>query len=115
MPFGHDISLRDKKGKTMDYAYSILMFCFGGAILFYALDIYIFKSVKLIPRRYRHFTFKDEKEYMTQFAKILAIVALAPILSGVVGLFNVMVGGVVLIVGFVVTLVLATKLIKKVM
>ncbi|MBR3570819.1 MAG: hypothetical protein IKN96_08525 [Oscillibacter sp.] len=67
----------------MEYAYSILMFCFAGAILLYAA---------LVPgnpgmiRRLYAAKVKDKKAYAKQFAKVLALVSLAPLSSRVAAL-----------------------------
>ena len=68
----------------MEYAYSILMFCFSGAILIYA-GLIAPGNVELI-RNYWAVKMKDRKAYARQFAKLLALTALAPLLSGIVAL-----------------------------
>ncbi len=66
-----------------EYGFAILMLIFGGALLFYALLMGIFKKKEFIPYRRRYAAkMDDEKEYMTKLAKILALVALAPIIGG---------------------------------
>ena len=68
----------------MESAFSILMFIFSGALLLYAGLVAVF-GVTLILRHWAA-EIKDEKAYARRFAKILALTALAPALSGVVGL-----------------------------
>ena len=67
--------------------YSILMFCFSGALLLYAALIAITKDYKMIPRNWAAKP-RDGKEYASRFAKIIALVAAAPLLSGAVALFG---------------------------
>ena len=68
----------------MEYAFSILMFIFSGALLLYAGLVAVF-GVGLIVRHWAA-KIRDEKAYARRFAKILSLTALAPALSGVVGL-----------------------------
>ena len=70
----------------MESAFSILMFIFSGALLLYAGLVAVF-GVTLILRHWAA-EIKDEKAYARRFAKILALTALAPALSGVVGLLT---------------------------
>ena len=67
----------------MEYAYSILMFCFAGMLLLYAGLLALTGDVGLIPRN-ELVKMKDKKAYARQFAKVIALVALAPVLSGLV-------------------------------
>ncbi len=67
--------------------YSVLMFCFSGALLLYATLIAVTKDYKMIPRNWAAKP-KDPKEYASRFAKIIALVAAAPLLSGIVALFG---------------------------
>lgn len=69
----------------MEQAYSIFMFIFAGALLLYAVAVALTRSTDLIPRMDR-VSVKDEKRYAWQFAKTMAIVALAPAVSALVGL-----------------------------
>ena len=68
----------------MESAFSILMFIFSAALLLYA-GLVAVGGVKLIVRHWAA-EIKDEKAYARRFARILALTALAPALSGVVGL-----------------------------
>ena len=75
----------------MDHAYSILMFCFAGALLVYA-GLLALCGPELIPR-YRlvygkKMSKKDGKALARRVAKIVAITAAAPLLSGVVWLIT---------------------------
>ena len=69
----------------MEYAYSILMFCFAGMLLLYAGLLALTKDAGLIPRS-EAVEMRDKKAYARQFAKVMALVALAPVLSGLVAL-----------------------------
>lgn len=69
----------------MESAYSILMFCFAGLLLLYAL--LLAKDEKLIPRDYAA-KMEDKKRYARRLAGLLAIVALGPVFSGLAGLFT---------------------------
>ena len=70
----------------MEHAFSWLMFAFSGMILLFAGLLYLTGDPKLIVRSYA-VKMKDPKRYARQLAKVLAIVALAPILGGLAGLF----------------------------
>lgn len=98
----------------MEYAYSVLMAVFGGAILLFALILGITKDMKMLQRRYRvSAKMKDEKLYATQLAKCIALAAIAPLASAAAALvLPVTVAGVVLIVLLVLALWLSTKIIK---
>ena len=99
----------------MEYGYSVLMAAFAAAILFYAGLMAIFKDYKMLPYRARvSVKPKDEKRYMTQLSKAVALVALAPALSALAGLWNMLAAMIVLIVGTVVFIWLGTKLMRSV-
>ena len=86
----------------MEYGYSILMGIFAGLILIYAGLMALTKDYKMLPFRARvSVQPKDEKRYMKQLAKVVALVALAPALS-------------VLIVSAVVFIWLGTKIMRGV-
>ncbi len=96
--------------------YSILMFCFSGALLLYAALIAITKDYKMIPRNWAAKP-KDEKEYASRFAKIIALVAAAPLLSGAVALFGdskwIMIAAVAALIGGIIgASVIAVRLMK---
>ena len=99
----------------MEYGYSILMGIFAGALLLYAGMMALFKDYKMLPYRARvSVKPKNEKLYMTQLAKVVALVALAPALSALAGLWNMIVALVVLIVSAVLFIWLGTKLMRGV-
>lgn len=99
----------------MEYGFSILMFFFSAAILLYAGLMAWTKDYKILPFRARvSVKPKNPKRYMTQFAKVTALVAAAPLLSGLVGLWNLLAALIVLIVGFVAFIWIGTKIMKDV-
>lgn len=99
----------------MEYGFSILMFFFSAAILLYAGLMAWTKDYKILPFRARvSVKPKNPKRYMTQFAKVTALVAAAPLLSGLVGLWNLLAALIVLIVGFVAFIWIGTKIMKNV-
>ena len=99
----------------MEYGYSILMGIFAGAILLYAGMIALFKDYKMLPLRVRvSVKPKNEKLYMLQLSKVVALVALAPALSALTGLWNMRVALIVLIISAVLFIWLGTKLMRGV-
>lgn len=99
----------------MEYGYSILMGIFAGLILFYAGLMALTKDYKMLPLRARvSVQPKDEKRYMKQLAKVVALVALAPALSALTGLWNMIAALIVLVVSAVVFIWLGTKIMRGV-
>ena len=99
----------------MDYAYSVLMGCFSAAILIYAGLMALTKDYKMLPYHSRvSVKPKDPKRYTRQLAKVVALVALAPALSAIVGFWSLTAAFIVLIVGAVIFMWLGTKLMKGV-
>ena len=98
----------------MEYGYSILMGIFACALLLYAGLMAIFKDYKMIPLRARQSVKpKNEKKYMAQFAKVIALAACAPALSAVAGLWNMIAAIALLIAAGVFFIWLATKIVKN--
>ena len=97
----------------MDYAYSILMGIFAGALLLYAGLLFLTGDYGLIPKTGSAAKPKDPKRYARQFAKILALVALSPGFSALAGLWNVIAALIVLVVVFILAIVLGVKIMKK--
>ena len=94
----------------MEYAFSVFMFCFGGAILLYAGIMGLTKDIGMIPFRYRHVVkMKDKKAHAVMLAKILSLTAIAPFAGGLAGLLSPMLGMVVLIVSFIVCIWIGVK------
>ena len=69
----------------MEYAYSIVMFCLAGGIFIYAVLLAVCKNTNLIMRSYA-VKMKDRRRYAVQFAKIMALIGVAPLISGLIGL-----------------------------
>ena len=96
----------------MKYAFSIIMFCMGGAILLYSGLLALTKDAGLIPKAHTA-KMTDKKRYAAQFAKTMAIVAVSPLLSGIAGLFgNGIVNAVVAVISFIICIVIAVKTFK---
>ena len=72
----------------MEYGFSILMFCFAGALLLYAglLAAEKRRPDLLIPRRVSVTKSELTVAYARRLAKIVALCALSPLLTGLVGL-----------------------------
>ena len=99
----------------MEYAYSILMGIFALAILVYAGLMALTKDYKILPLRSRQSVKpKDPKRYMTQLAKVIALVALSPALSALAGLWNMVAAFVVLIGSMVFFIWLGTGIMRRV-
>lgn len=99
----------------MEYGYSILMGIFAGLILIFAGLMALTKDYKMLPFRARvSVQPKDEKRYMKQLAKVVALVALAPALSALTGLWNMIAALIVLVVSAVVFIWLGTKIMRGV-
>ena len=70
----------------MEHAVGILMLALGALILIYAGLLGYVKNPAFIPRS--HFAkIRDPQQYAKQFAKLLALVGLGPVVGGLVGLF----------------------------
>lgn len=99
----------------MEHAFSILMFIFAGAILFYAALMAITKDYRMLPYRSRvSVKPKNPERYMVQLAKIVALTGGAIALGAAVALWNNAVGAVVMLVGVVLALWAGTKIIRDV-
>ncbi len=96
----------------MEYGYSIIMGIFAGAILLYAGIMAISKDYTILPLRVRvSVKPKNPKKYTTQLAKIIALVACAPALSALVGLWNVAAAAIVLICAVIFFIWLGIKIV----
>ena len=99
----------------MEYGYSVLMAIFSAGLLLYAGLMAIFRDYRMIPMRARvSVKPKNEKKYMAQLAKVIALVALSPALSALAGLWNPLAGLIVLILSAILFIWLGTKLMKNV-
>jgi len=87
---------------------AIIMFVFSGAILLYAGVLALTRDVKMLQRRYAT-KIKDPRAYTLKVAKILAIVAVSPALTGVAALFSNMAAAIVFVVSFVASIWLGVK------
>ena len=99
----------------MDNGFSILMLIFAGAILLYAALMALTKDYNMLPLRAQvSVKPKNPKKYMTQLAKAVALVAVPVALGGLIGLWNAMVGLIIMLLGVGICLWLATKIMKGV-
>ena len=99
----------------MEYAYSILMGIFAGALLLFAGLMALTKDYKMLPFRSRQSVKpKDPKKYAFQLSKVIALVALSPALSALLGLWNNIVAVIALIVSMILFIWLGTKIMKKI-
>lgn len=95
--------------------FTILMFIFSGAILLYAGLMALTKDYKILPIRSRQSVNpKDKKRYTVQLSKAIALVAVVPALSGIVGIWSGIGAGIVFVAGLIVTVWLGTKIMKDV-
>ena len=69
----------------MESGYAILMFCFSGALFLYAVILALTRDPKMIRRHYAA-RMENPRAYAAIFAKIMALVALAPAASGIAAL-----------------------------
>ena len=96
----------------MEHAYSILMFCFAGALLLYGILLVAAKDIGLVPKS-NAVEIKDKKAYARQLGKILCATSLAPLTSGLIawnGHFGYAV--IMLVIGFVICVWEGTKMMK---
>ncbi len=99
----------------MEYAYSILMAIFAAAVLLYAGVLALTKDYSMLPYQVRHSVRKqDAARYLPQLAKAVALAALAPALSALVGLWSAAAAVIVLVAALIVFLRLGTKIMKNV-
>lgn len=98
----------------MEYGYSILMGIFSGALLLYAALMALTKDYKMLPFRARTSVKpKNPQKYMTQLAKVVALVACAPALSALAGLWNMVAALIVLIGGVIMFIWVGTKIVRN--
>ncbi len=99
----------------MEYAYSILMGIFALALLAYAGLMALTKDYNILPvRAQQSVKPKDPKRYMTQLAKVVALVSLSPALSALTGLWNTVAALVVLIGSMILFILLGTRIMRGV-
>jgi len=98
----------------MEYGFSILMGFFSAALLLYAGLMAWTKDYKILPYRAQiPVKPKNPKRYMTQFAKVTSLVAAAPAIGGLVGLWNIFAGLVAMIICAIVFIWLGTKIMQN--
>ena len=99
----------------MEYAYSILIGIFALAILAYAGLMALTKDYNILPvRAQQSVKPKDPKRYMTQLAKVVALVSLSPALSALTGLWNTVAALGVLIGSMILLILLGTRIMRGV-
>ena len=98
----------------MENGYSVIMLIFSGALLLYAGLMALTKDYTLLPLRVRRAVKpKNRKQYVVMLSKIIALVATAPVLSAVVGFWNIWAALVVLIAGTAVAIWMGIRLTKQ--
>lgn len=88
------------------------MFCFSAALLLYAGLLAVTRDTDLIPRT-DAVKIDDKRAYAAAFAKVLVVVALAPMSGGFYGLFNVGLGAASLLVSFPVCIWIGVWVFKR--
>ena len=73
------------------HPFCILMLIFSGAVLLYAGLLFLTKDYNLIPRGYATAP-KDKKAYTMAFARMMAVVAMAPLSAAIFGMLNLTLG-----------------------
>lgn len=96
----------------MDNIFAIMTFAFGGGLLLYALALSrgnynnILRNWATNP--------PDKEKYTKEFGKIIAFIALAPIISGILSLFiNNIIAGIILAVLLILFIVLGVNHMKE--
>ena len=94
--------------------YSIIMFVLTAAFLIYAGITALTKNIT-VPYNRSASVRGTTKQYATQFSKLIALLTIAPFVSGIVGLFEnlIIVAIIVLVVLFIGLLILGIKTIMK--
>lgn len=99
----------------MEYGFSILMTIFSAVLLLYAGMMALFKDYKMLLFRAQiSVKPKNEKKYMMQFAKVIALLAVSPALSALIGLWNLLVAMIVLIIATIFFIWIGIKIMKNV-
>lgn len=98
----------------MDFGYPILMFCFAGALLLYSVLLVKTKNIALIPQADKA-RIQDKQAYAKQFGKAVAVISLAPALSGILWMTGAVRRSIAfLVLGFIICVWEATSLVGKV-
>ena len=97
----------------MDFGYPILMFCFAGALLLYSVILVKTKNIALIPQADKA-RIQDKQAYAKQFGKAVAVISLAPAVSGILWLTGAVRRSIAfLVLGFIICVWEATNLVSK--
>ncbi len=97
----------------MEYGYSILMGLFSVALLIYAALMAVTRDYNILPYRAQiSVSPKDPELYMARLSECVALIALAPALSALIGLWNKPVALVVLVAGIVFFLWLSVRIMQ---
>ena len=93
---------------------SIVLFVFSGALLIYAGMTALTKKI-VVPINRRSSVQHVTKEYVKQFAKLIAFLAIAPAVGAIFGLFIeiVLIPVIIFFVLFIALLVIGIKVIMK--
>lgn len=100
----------------MEDVYSILMLAMGGGILLYALIAYLSGDTIIMPQKAYSIPTdkKNKKPYARKFAKLMALIGLAFVISGLVGFTYIYwLAVVVLIAGLVAAGIIGGKIMKQ--
>ena len=90
------------------------MFAFSAALLIYAGLLALTKDYRMLPLRIRpSIKPKNRKQYVTGLAKVIALVAVAPALSGATGFLSIPVAVFVLISGIIAAILLGSGIVRK--
>ena len=100
-----------------EYGFSVLMFCFAGALPLYAGMLVLEKKRPdlLIPRFYASAgKVGNARRYARRIAKIVALCALSPLLTGLVGLTGkYLIAGIVFVVTMAAAIWLGVRITKE--
>ena len=96
----------------MEYVYTIMMSAMGGGLLLWAAFSFI-SGDTLLPRSYSVNKARDKNKYDRQFAKLIALIAIAFFISALVGLTEIYwLALVVFIIGIMVAIKLGKVIMK---
>ena len=97
----------------MDYGYAVLMFSIAGALLLYSLILVKTKNISLVVQADKA-RIQDKQAYAKQFGKAVAVISLAPAVSGILWLTGAVRRSIAfLVLGFIICVWEATNLVSK--
>ena len=97
----------------MDFGYPILVFCIAGVLLLYSILLVKTKNIALIPQADKA-RIQDKQAYTIQFGKAVAVISLAPVVSGILWLTGAVRRSIAfLVLGFIICVWEATNLVSK--